>query len=122
MASTELQLDFPNESKLRIDAVSQHPQMIYGENFFAYTSKSSTNNVDDGWYCWFFDDCSLSDYDLRGHHLETNKYVFWLFPNDGPEDSNIDPIDFAFSWIDQSEGTIRIIVTFQSYTATFQND
>jgi|GEM_PF-2810427 len=120
VAETEISLDLPTESKLRIIVVNEHPQSLYGDRFFAYTSKSSTSMIDDSWYCWFFEDCSLSNYSLRDYHVETNKYVFWLFEDLVSNQSKIDPISFSFSWIDETAGTIRIVVEFQSYTIIFE--
>ena len=44
---TDIELEFPMESKLRITLVEENPQTIYGDRFFAYTQSST------GWYCWF---------------------------------------------------------------------
>ena len=118
---SDIELEFPIESKLRITLVEEHPQTVYSDRFFAYTAASATSEgKTTSWYCWFFEDCSLEDYSLRDEHLETNKYVFWLNQDLVSNQSNIDPISFSFSWINKSAGTIRIVVEFQSYTAIFE--
>ena len=118
---TEIPLGFTDNSKLRIEVIDQRPIDLYGSDFEAWTwATYPTSEVAAEYYCWFFDDCTLANYDLRGMHMEDNKFVWGLVPNGGAIDTGLGFISFSFSWIDKTAGTIRIVVEFQSYTVVFE--